>query len=74
MPSVVLWYGQAANIPMILLGKFIQIVTNFRNGHTGQVQGGLVMADDTDDTLVMADEMDDTLVMVDDTDDTCDGG
>lgn len=37
VPSSVLWYGQAANIPMILLGKFIQIVTNFRNGHTGQL-------------------------------------
>merc|ERR1712183_394729 len=36
-PPVVLWYGQAANIPMILLGKLIQIVTNFRNGHTGQL-------------------------------------
>jgi len=36
-PAAVLWYGQAANIPMILLGKLIQIVTNFRNGHTGQL-------------------------------------
>jgi mannose-P-dolichol utilization defect protein 1 len=36
-PAKVLWYGQAANIPMILLGKFIQIGTNFKNGHTGQV-------------------------------------
>jgi len=36
-PAVVLWYGQASNIPMILLGKLIQIVTNFRNGHTGQL-------------------------------------
>lgn len=36
-PKIVLWYGQAANIPMILLGKFIQIVTNYRNGHTGQL-------------------------------------
>lgn len=36
-PDTVLWFGQAANIPMILLGKFIQIVTNFRNGHTGQL-------------------------------------
>ena len=58
VPSAVLWYGQAANIPMILLGKFIQIVTNFRNGHTGQVQGwsgdgGLVMVDDN---FVMVDD------------------
>ena len=56
-PVTMLWYGQAANIPMILLGeilhyifsflyinlvmpagKIIQIVTNFKNGHTGQVQ------------------------------------
>jgi len=36
-PAIVLWYGQAANIPMILLGKFIQILTNFKNGHTGQL-------------------------------------
>lgn len=36
-PPSVLWYGQAANIPMILLGKLIQIMTNFRNGHTGQL-------------------------------------
>jgi len=36
-PVMVLWYGQAANIPMILLGKLVQIVTNFKNGHTGQL-------------------------------------
>merc|ERR550525_801448 len=36
-PAEVLWYGQASNIPMILLGKFIQIGTNFKNGHTGQL-------------------------------------
>jgi len=36
-PLSFLWYGQAANIPMILLGKFIQIIANFRNGHTGQL-------------------------------------
>lgn len=36
-PAKVLWYGQAANIPMVLLGKFIQIVANFKNGHTGQL-------------------------------------
>jgi len=36
-PVSLLWYGQAANIPMILLGKLIQIMTNFRNGHTGQL-------------------------------------
>lgn len=36
-PASLLWYGQAANIPMILLGKFIQIFANFRNGHTGQL-------------------------------------
>merc|ERR1712130_601486 len=36
-PATMLWYGQAANIPMILLGKIIQIVTNFKNGHTGQL-------------------------------------
>merc|ERR1711862_877815 len=36
-PAQVLWYGQASNIPMIILGKMIQIITNFRNGHTGQL-------------------------------------
>ena len=36
-PAQVLWYGQASNIPMIILGKIIQIITNFRNGHTGQL-------------------------------------
>merc|ERR1719189_802140 len=30
----VLWYGQAANIPMIVLGKLIQVVANFNQGHT----------------------------------------
>eukprot|EP00088_Acartia_fossae_P018287 TRINITY_DN20554_c0_g1_i1.p1 TRINITY_DN20554_c0_g1~~TRINITY_DN20554_c0_g1_i1.p1 ORF type:complete len:257 (-),score=51.64 TRINITY_DN20554_c0_g1_i1:438-1208(-) len=36
-PASLLWYGQAANIPMIILGKLIQIMSNFRNGHTGQL-------------------------------------
>ena len=36
-PAQVLWYGQASNIPMIILGKIIQIITNFRDGHTGQL-------------------------------------
>lgn len=33
----VLWYGQAANIPMIVVGKLIQAISNFRQGHTGQL-------------------------------------
>ena len=37
VPEEVLWYGQAANIPMIVIGKLIQAITNFRNGHTGQL-------------------------------------
>jgi len=37
VPDEVLWYGQAANIPMIVLGKMIQAVKNFQNGHTGQL-------------------------------------
>ena len=37
MPEEVLWYGQAANIPMIVIGKLIQAITNFKNGHTGQL-------------------------------------
>jgi len=37
VPEQWLWYGQAANIPMVVVGKLIQIITNFRNGHTGQL-------------------------------------
>merc|ERR1719225_1271588 len=37
VPANVLWYGQAANIPMIVLGKMIQAIANFRQGHTGQL-------------------------------------
>ena len=37
VPAEVLWYGQAANIPMIVLGKLIQVVANFKQGHTGQL-------------------------------------
>lgn len=36
-PKRFLWYGQAANIPMIVVGKLIQVFSNFRNGHTGQL-------------------------------------
>lgn len=35
IPDKVLWWGQAANIPMVVVGKLIQVVMNFRNGHTG---------------------------------------
>ena len=37
VPDEVLWYGQAANIPMIVIGKLIQAATNYKNGHTGQL-------------------------------------
>merc|ERR1712018_536042 len=37
VPPEVLWYGQAANIPMIVLGKMIQVIANYRQGHTGQL-------------------------------------
>ena len=37
VPEDVLWYGQAANIPMIVVGKLIQAATNYKNGHTGQL-------------------------------------
>lgn len=37
VPTQVLWYGQAANIPMIVLGKMIQVIANYRQGHTGQL-------------------------------------
>lgn len=36
-PVSMLWYGQAVNIPMIVVGKFMQIWANFSNGHTGQL-------------------------------------
>merc|ERR1712025_1102375 len=34
---LILWCGQAANIPMIVLGKLIQVIANLRQGHTGQL-------------------------------------
>ena len=37
VPEDILWYGQAANIPMIVVGKLIQVMTNYNNGHTGQL-------------------------------------
>lgn len=37
VPADILWYGQAANIPMIVLGKMIQVIANFKQGHTGQL-------------------------------------
>ena len=36
-PVEVLWYGQAINIPMMVVGKSMQIWANFSNGHTGQL-------------------------------------
>ena len=33
VPEQVLWLGQAANIPMVVLGKMIQVIANFRQGH-----------------------------------------
>ena len=32
VPDQVLWFGQAANIPMVVLGKMIQVIANFRQG------------------------------------------
>ena len=37
VPADVLWFGQAANIPMIVLGKLIQVKANYSQGHTGQL-------------------------------------
>ncbi len=37
VPGVVLWWGQAANIPMVIAGKMMQVISNYRNGHTGQL-------------------------------------
>jgi hypothetical protein len=30
-------YLQAANIPMVVVGKMIQAISNYRQGHTGQL-------------------------------------
>ena len=30
-------YFQAANIPMVVVGKMIQAISNYRQGHTGQL-------------------------------------
>ena len=32
VPEQVLWLGQAANIPMVVIGKMIQVIANFRQG------------------------------------------
>ena len=37
VPADVLWAGQAANIPMIVVGKLIQVFSNLKQGHTGQL-------------------------------------
>lgn len=37
IPEEALWWAQAANIPMVVVGKLIQVVTNLRAGHTGQL-------------------------------------
>ncbi|XP_045458695.1 mannose-P-dolichol utilization defect 1 protein homolog [Melitaea cinxia] len=36
-PKDVLWMMQAVNIPIILAAKSIQIITNYKNGSTGQL-------------------------------------
>ncbi|XP_067003372.1 mannose-P-dolichol utilization defect 1 protein homolog [Anabrus simplex] len=36
-PVDMLWSMQAVNVPIIITGKLIQVVTNYRNGSTGQL-------------------------------------
>ncbi|XP_013200634.1 mannose-P-dolichol utilization defect 1 protein homolog [Amyelois transitella] len=36
-PTDVLWSMQAATVPIILIAKTIQVVTNYKNGSTGQL-------------------------------------
>ncbi|XP_070710690.1 mannose-P-dolichol utilization defect 1b [Pempheris klunzingeri] len=36
-PKLVVTYMQASNMPAIIIGRLIQAVANFRNGHTGQL-------------------------------------
>ena len=43
VPADVLWAGQAANIPMIVVGKLIQVYSNFSQGHTGQLSAVTVI-------------------------------
>nr|ACO14848.1 Mannose-P-dolichol utilization defect 1 protein [Caligus clemensi] len=37
LPKEILWYGQAANIPIAVSGKMLQVIANYRNGHTGRL-------------------------------------
>jgi len=43
VPADVLYAGQAANIPMIVVGKLIQVYSNFNQGHTGQLSAVTVI-------------------------------
>ncbi|KAG6444029.1 mannose-P-dolichol utilization defect 1 protein homolog [Manduca sexta] len=36
-PTDVLWTMQAVNVPIILIAKSIQVITNYKNGSTGQL-------------------------------------
>jgi mannose-P-dolichol utilization defect protein 1 len=36
-PINILWSLQAINLPLIIFGKLIQALTNYKNGHTGQL-------------------------------------
>eukprot|EP00096_Caligus_rogercresseyi_P004083 TRINITY_DN1821_c0_g1_i1.p1 TRINITY_DN1821_c0_g1~~TRINITY_DN1821_c0_g1_i1.p1 ORF type:complete len:249 (+),score=71.23 TRINITY_DN1821_c0_g1_i1:69-815(+) len=37
LPRDTLWMGQAANIPIAVSGKALQVIANYKNGHTGQL-------------------------------------
>ncbi|XP_023238383.1 mannose-P-dolichol utilization defect 1 protein homolog [Centruroides sculpturatus] len=37
-----LWNMQAFNVPIIVVGKMVQAVQNYKNGHTGQLSAGTV--------------------------------
>jgi len=36
-PIKVLWTLQASNLPLVLIGKLMQALKNYQNGHTGQL-------------------------------------
>ncbi|CAH2066190.1 unnamed protein product, partial [Iphiclides podalirius] len=36
-PKDVLWSMQAVNVPIIVMAKAIQVITNYKNGSTGQL-------------------------------------
>ncbi|KAI8427559.1 hypothetical protein MSG28_002066 [Choristoneura fumiferana] len=42
-PTEILWNMQAINVPIILIAKSIQVITNYKNGSTGQLSAVTVL-------------------------------